>query len=132
MAKASWKAEHMELALLAEIDRLEQRISQIKVQQDALKASLAAHRMRKLRVKGAIRKNSFSRLVAQRRILDALKQWGKPAPTFIIYKAVVRGHEREPMPNSTFRSLLFRMKEDGLIVSGPLRGTYMLPPPESD
>jgi len=132
MPRRSLKAEQVEEALLAEIDRLEMRIARVRAQQNALKAALTAHRLRKLHNKGAIRKNSFTRLVAERRVIDRMKGRSGATPVAQLYAAVNRGHEDEPMPASTFRSLLHRMKAEGLIVGGYARGTYALPPPKTN
>lgn len=125
MVRGKSKSQQLEDALLERLDRLERRMQKLRDEREAIQVALASHRADRLRFKGALRKNSFSKLLVEKRILDVLRKSGRPMPTATLYKAAGM-IDNEAMPESTFRSHLHRMKIEGLIVSH-MRGSYRLP-----
>lgn len=125
MARNQGESEQLENALIERLDRLERRIQKMREEQEAIRLALSSHRGERLRYKGALRKNSFTKLLVERRIQNALRKNGRRMAIDKLYEvvAVVDG---ERMPESTFRSHLHRMKAEGLIVSDA-RGSYRLP-----
>ena len=119
-------AEQVEQALLAELDRVERRIAKLNSEKAALKSIIAAHRIEKLDRKETIRRNSFTKLVVQKKIVDALRGNAKPVSSIVLYNLVIRGYEDKPMNKTTFRSYLYRMTEDGYIERAKMRGYYTL------
>lgn len=128
MAGRPTKAEQFERALLDQIERLDTRIARIKAQQAALRATLIENRIQKISYKGAIRKNSFNSIMVAKKVVDKLRNSSGEIQAQILYEASIKGNEDYPMPMSTFRSHLHRMKRDGVVVSGRVRGAYRLGP----
>ena len=128
MVSRAPKAEQLERALLYQLERLEARIVRLRNQQSALQAALIEHRSGRLSYKGAIRRNSFSKLIVRKRVVDKIRKEGGDTTLEKLYNAVIAGNETDPMPVVTFRSHLHRMKQDGFVISGHARGTYKLGP----
>jgi predicted transcriptional regulator len=63
----------------------------------------------------AFRQNSFNRIYIEGLIISILRDAPKPLPNRVIYELLTKEHVE--IKDTTFRALLFRMKEKGILES---------------
>lgn len=115
-----------ELRLLAEMEKLNEKMAALQAEKAALERILIKLRRENAAQREITRINSIDRLLVEKQVLDFLKQKDGPAATAKLYTYV-----RITIPElkeNTFRSQLHRMKNRGVIVSvKDKRGVWKLP-----
>lgn len=124
------EAAYFERRLLQEIEEIEARIKELAQEKLALQRQLAKARRESSGLKDVHRKNSINRAMIETRILDALTGQ-KKAVSFKILLTAARFVDHQ-VKEGTLRTTLHRMKNKGLIKSGQVRGTWLLPPPPTE
>jgi hypothetical protein len=118
--------------ILAELAEIDAKIRDLTVEKNALARFLGRVRQDGLGSVEVTRKNSYSRIVIESRILSALKEEGPMRTSFLLIEARLVHHG---LKDGTFRSYLHRLQQRGLIVPAPMRprGYWTLPeqPPSS-
>lgn len=112
-----------ERRLMREIEALEQRVADIRAEQEALRRQLINARWESHALRDVNRKNSAVRVMVEERILGLLRESDKPVSNNRLLKAA-RLAKFDLKPN-TFRTYIVRMREKGMIES-PRRGYWRL------
>lgn len=123
--------------LNAEIRAIDLRITELMAERDALRRILDRTKSELFTAAQTTRKNSFSKLVVEQEILQALRRLAVPVSSAdLLAQARTVRYDLRP---ATFRSHLHRLKAKGLIEGAPggRRGYWRLtsrdePPPERD
>lgn len=116
---------YYEVRLQQEIEQIDSRIRDLVKEKEALQRQLMKARRESTIYSDVNRKNSVTRVMIERRILDALKAAKKPLTSSALYKESL--YVNFQMKEASFRTILHRMKQKGLILPGGIRGTWKLP-----
>jgi len=106
---------YFEERLRSEIEAIEGKIAELRLEQNALKRQLMKARWETHALKDVSRKNSANRVMVEQRVLEELRSSGKAVSTAALYKAALIANFE--LKENTFRTYLHRMKEKGLIHS---------------
>ena len=119
-------AVSLELRILTEISEIREKIQRLNSDQRALEDFLARVRSENLGLQDVTRKNSYSRIIVENRVLGALSAANSPVSgTILFHEAKSVNHW---LKEDTFRSYLHRMKQRNLIQPAGRRGFWVLPP----
>src|SRR5690242_3611319 len=91
----------LEAPLLAQIDSVEQQITQLQAQRDTLRELLLKVRRENLALRDVTRKNSFDRILIENRVMNLLRATSKPVATQKLYWSALEIIPR--LRNTTFR-----------------------------
>lgn len=107
------KTEPMEARILSELAEAESKIRELTLYRDALQRFLAEVRKDGMATREVTRKNSYSRIAVENKIISELKEVGKPMSARLLLIAARQIHYG--LKAATFRSYMHRMKERGLV-----------------
>ena len=123
MAKALDTSD-LEAPLLAELARIEKSIAALEVQRTALQGMITRYRQESIPLRDVSRKNSFKRIITEKKILETITMSPPHTRADAIFRAACTVHFG--LKESTFRSYLHRLKERGLIEPSTVRGYWKL------
>ena len=112
----------LEAPLLAELARIERGIADLEAQRATLQGMITRYRQENIPLKDVSRKNSFKRIITEKKILETIAATPTHARADAIFRAACTVHFG--LKESTFRSYLHRLKERGLIESSRERGYW--------
>jgi len=112
----------LEQRILSELAEIGAKIQRLTADRAALEDFLGRVRRDNLGSKDVTRKNSYTRIVVENRILEALDHEKRPASARLLFTtAQLVAYGLKPQ---TFRSYLHRLKERGLIAPSARRGYW--------
>lgn len=111
------------------VEEVDTRIKELQDEKNALLRQLQAARWESDNLKDVNRKNSGTRVMVERRVLDALQVAKKPVSSDVLYREALKANFE--LKNATFRTHLHRMKAKGLLLSAGW-GLWKLPPVEDE
>lgn len=115
-----------ERRLMLEVEAIDARMEELKQERAALQRQLMKARWENDSLHDVSRKNSGTRVMVERRILEALEEASKPLGSSKLFEAARRANFE--LQETTFRTYLHRMKLRGLI-ENVRRGVWKLPKP---
>jgi DNA-binding transcriptional ArsR family regulator len=120
------KSPATEGALLAQLAQIERQIADLEGEKIALQRLIARFRRENIALQDVTRKNSFTRILVEKRILERLeKSEGHTTTQDLFREARAADYD---LKGNTFRSYLHRLKERGLIDSAA-KGYWRLAKP---
>lgn len=122
-------ATYYEKRLRREIEEVEQRIRQLTEEKYALQRQLQKALREAIGLSDVNRKNSISRIMIEKKVLEALSTSKKPLETSALYR-IARVVSFE-LKENTFRNHMFRMKNKGLVEPAGRNGIWRIPAPRA-
>lgn len=115
---------YYERRLMRAVEEVDARIKELQDEKNALLRQLRAARWESDSLKDVNRKNSGTRVMVERRVLDALQASKKPVSSDALYREALKANFE--LKDTTFRTHLHRMKAKGLLESAGW-GLWRLP-----
>ncbi|MBI1321181.1 MAG: hypothetical protein GC168_19825 [Candidatus Hydrogenedens sp.] len=116
----------IENELLRQLTNIDKQISDLEAERNAIKRLLIRVRNENVGTKDVTRRNSISRIIIERAIIETINRAAEPVSSKEIYKNI--NNDGYNLKENTFRSHLHRMKEKGLIEQLYRGGSWRLKP----
>lgn len=120
-------SSYYETRLQREIEQIEARIRELTQEKTALQRQLMKARRENADLKDVNRKNSINRVMIENRVIEALKEFQKPLRTKDLYR--VAQYVNFELNENSFRTILHRMHQKGMIQNAGKRGVWKLASP---
>lgn len=118
-------SSYYEKRLQREIEQIESRIRELAQEKIALQRQLMKARQENADLRDVNRKNSINRVMIENRVLEAFQGLNKSLKTKDLYKYAQ--YVNFELNENTFRTILHRMSQKGMIERTDSRGVWRLP-----